>query len=97
MQLIKPAIDLLEKHYSVEVFWEEDKPILRDILLKKIKDVECACDVHGRGVLEEGGREIVSNFHLDLKKVQIEMGTFSKAYGTGGDQISSFKDLIKFA
>ncbi len=49
------------------------------------------------GVLEEERRGIVSHFHLYLKKVQIEMEIFSKTYGTGGDQISSFKVLIKLA
>ena len=54
-------------------------------------------DAHGEGVLGEGGRGIVSHFHLDHKKVQVEMGTFSKAYGTVGGHISGSEDLIKFA
>jgi glycine C-acetyltransferase len=54
-------------------------------------------DAHGEGVLGEGGRGIVSHFSLDHKKVQVEMGTFSKAYGTVGGHISGSSDLIKFA
>jgi glycine C-acetyltransferase len=54
-------------------------------------------DAHGEGVLGEGGRGIVSHFHLDHKKVQVEMGTFSKAYGTIGGHISGSEDLVKFA
>lgn len=54
-------------------------------------------DAHGEGVLGEGGRGIVSHFHLDHKKVQVEMGTFSKAYGTVGGHISGSEDLKKFA
>lgn len=54
-------------------------------------------DAHGEGVLGEGGRGIVSHFNLDHGKVQVEMGTFSKAYGTIGGHISGSLDLVRFA
>jgi glycine C-acetyltransferase len=54
-------------------------------------------DAHGEGVLGEGGRGIVSHFNLDHRKVQVEMGTFSKAYGTIGGHISGSLDLVRFA
>ena len=54
-------------------------------------------DAHGEGVLGEGGRGIVSHFDLDHKKVQVEMGTFSKAYGTVGGHVSGSLDLVRFA
>jgi glycine C-acetyltransferase len=54
-------------------------------------------DAHGEGVLGEGGRGIVSHFNLDHRSVQVEMGTFSKAYGTVGGHISGSLDLVKFA
>lgn len=54
-------------------------------------------DAHGEGVLGKGGRGIVSHFNLDHKKVQVEMGTFSKAYGTVGGHVSGSLDLVKFA
>ncbi len=54
-------------------------------------------DAHGEGVLGEGGRGIVSHFGLDHSQVQVEMGTFSKAYGTIGGHISGSMDLVKFA
>jgi glycine C-acetyltransferase len=54
-------------------------------------------DAHGEGVLGEGGRGIVSHFNLDHKKVTVEMGTFSKGYGTIGGHISGSEDLRKFA
>lgn len=54
-------------------------------------------DAHGEGVLGEGGRGIVSHFKLDHKKVQVEMGTFSKAYGTIGGHISGSLNLVRFA
>ena len=54
-------------------------------------------DAHGEGVLGEGGRGIVSHFGLDHDEVQVEMGTFSKAYGTIGGHISGSESLAKFA
>lgn len=54
-------------------------------------------DAHGEGVLGKGGRGIVSHFGLTHKDVQVEMGTFSKAYGTIGGHISGSDALVKFA
>ncbi len=54
-------------------------------------------DAHGEGVLGEGGRGIVSHFKLDRRKVHVEMGTFSKAFGVVGGHVSGSKDLINFA
>jgi glycine C-acetyltransferase len=54
-------------------------------------------DAHGEGVLGEGGRGIVSHFRLQRDVVQVEMGTFSKAFGVVGGHISGSKDLIDFA
>ena len=54
-------------------------------------------DAHGEGVLGEGGRGIVSHFHLDRKQVQVEMGTFSKAFGAVGGHVSGSRDLTNFA
>ena len=54
-------------------------------------------DAHGEGVLGEGGRGIVSHFKLGRDKVQVEMGTFSKALGVVGGHVSGSKDLYSFA
>jgi len=54
-------------------------------------------DAHGEGVLGEDGRGIVSHFKLDHRRVHVEMGTFSKAYGTIGGHISGSNDLVRFA
>ncbi len=54
-------------------------------------------DAHGEGVLGDGGRGIVSHFKLNHYQVQVEMGTFSKAYGVVGGHISGSEDLIRFA
>jgi glycine C-acetyltransferase len=40
-------------------------------------------DAHGEGVLGKGGRGIVDHFNLH-GKVDIEVGTFSKAFGVVG-------------
>ena len=54
-------------------------------------------DAHGEGVLGEGGRGIVSHFKLNRDKVQVEMGTFSKAFGVVGGHVSGSQDLVNFA
>ena len=54
-------------------------------------------DAHGEGVLGEGGRGIVSHFRLPRDRVQVEMGTFSKAFGVVGGHVSGSQDLINFA
>jgi len=54
-------------------------------------------DAHGEGVLGEDGRGIVSHFKLDHKQVQVEMGTFSKGYGTVGGHVSGSLDLKRYA
>ncbi len=54
-------------------------------------------DAHGEGVLGEGGRGIVSHFHLGRDKVHVEMGTFSKAFGVVGGHISGSQALRDFA
>jgi glycine C-acetyltransferase len=54
-------------------------------------------DAHGEGVLGKGGRGIVSHFSLPRSKVQVEMGTFSKAFGVVGGHVSGSRDLVDFA
>jgi glycine C-acetyltransferase len=54
-------------------------------------------DAHGEGVLGAGGRGIVSHFMLKRDDVQVEMGTFSKAFGVVGGHVSGSRDLINFA
>ncbi len=54
-------------------------------------------DAHGEGVLGDGGRGIVSHFGLTREEVQVEMGTFSKAFGVVGGHVSGSRDLVDFA
>ena len=53
-------------------------------------------DAHGEGVLGENGRGIGAHFHLE-GKIDVEMGTFSKAYGVVGGLIAGSEDLVNFA
>lgn len=50
-------------------------------------------DAHGEGVLGEGGRGIVDHFELN-GKVDIEIGTFSKAFGVIGGVVAGKKLIV---
>lgn len=52
-------------------------------------------DAHGEGVLGESGRGIVDHFGLH-GKVDIEVGTLSKAFGVVGGFVSGKKELIEW-
>jgi len=53
-------------------------------------------DAHGDGVLGDAGRGITSHFHIE-GKVDVEMGTFSKAFGVVGGYIAGSHDLVDYA
>jgi glycine C-acetyltransferase len=44
-------------------------------------------DAHGEGVMGKGGRGIVDHFHLH-GKVDVEIGTLSKAFGVVGGVVA---------
>jgi glycine C-acetyltransferase len=52
-------------------------------------------DAHGEGVLGEGGRGIVDHFHLH-GRVDIEVGTFSKAFGVMGGVVAGNSKIIEW-
>lgn len=52
-------------------------------------------DAHGEGVVGKGGRGIVDHFDLH-GKVDIEVGTMSKAFGVMGGFITGRKPLIEY-
>lgn len=52
-------------------------------------------DAHGEGVLGSNGRGIVDHFKLH-GKVDIEIGTMSKAFGVVGGFVAGKKELIEF-
>jgi glycine C-acetyltransferase len=56
-------------------------------IAKKYDLMTLVDDAHGEGVLGEGGRGIVDHFHLH-GKVDVEVGTFSKAFGVVGGAVA---------
>jgi len=52
-------------------------------------------DAHGEGVLGEGGRGIVDHFHLH-GQVDIEIGTFSKAFGVVGGVAAGNAKIVEW-
>ena len=52
-------------------------------------------DAHGEGVLGKGGRGIVDHFGLH-GKVDIEVGTFSKAFGVVGGMVSGNSTIVEW-
>jgi glycine C-acetyltransferase len=52
-------------------------------------------DAHGDGVLGENGRGITNHFHVE-GKVDVDMGTFSKAFGCVGGYVAGSKDLCTY-
>jgi glycine C-acetyltransferase len=52
-------------------------------------------DAHGEGVLGDHGRGIVDYFHLE-GKVDIDVGTLSKAFGVIGGYVAGSKTLIEY-
>ena len=53
-------------------------------------------DAHGEGVIGPDGRGIGAHFGIE-GKIDVEMGTFSKAYGVVGGLIAGSRDLVNFA
>ncbi len=52
-------------------------------------------DAHGEGVLGEGGRGIVDHFGL-YGKFDVEIGTFSKAFGVVGGVVAGKKAIVDY-
>ena len=53
-------------------------------------------DAHGEGVLGHHGKGIGHHFGVE-DKVDVEMGTFSKAFGVVGGLVAGSQDLVNFA
>ena len=53
-------------------------------------------DAHGEGVIGPDGRGIGAHFGIE-GKIDVEMGTFSKAFGVVGGLIAGSQDLVNFA
>ncbi|OGO17784.1 MAG: glycine C-acetyltransferase [Chloroflexi bacterium RBG_16_48_8] len=52
-------------------------------------------DAHGEGVLGRGGRGIVDHYHLH-GKVDVEVGTLSKAFGVVGGVVAGKKTVVEW-
>ena len=52
-------------------------------------------DAHGEGVLGDHGRGICDHFNLS-KRIDVEMGTFSKAIGSMGGFVAGSEDLVEY-
>lgn len=65
------------------------------VLAKKYQALTMVDDAHGEGVLGKGGRGIVDHFNLH-GKIDIEVGTLSKAFSVMGGFITGKKVLIDF-
>jgi len=52
-------------------------------------------DAHGEGVLGTGGRGIVNHFHLH-GKVDVEVGTLSKAFGVVGGVVAGGQAIVEW-
>jgi glycine C-acetyltransferase len=52
-------------------------------------------DAHGEGVLGKGGRGIVDHFGLH-GKIDVEVGTMSKAFGVVGGMVAGKKEIIEW-
>jgi len=64
-------------------------------IAKEFGVVTAVDDAHGEGVLGSGGRGIVDHFHLH-GKVDVEIGTMSKAFGVMGGMVAGSAVLVDF-
>ncbi|HDH63073.1 MAG TPA: glycine C-acetyltransferase [Firmicutes bacterium] len=64
-------------------------------LAEKYNAITMVDDAHGEGVLGERGRGILNYFHLE-GKVDIDVGTLSKAFGVIGGYVAGSKILIEY-
>jgi glycine C-acetyltransferase len=64
-------------------------------IAKEFEVITAVDDAHGEGVLGKGGRGIVDHFHLH-GKVDVEIGTMSKAFGVMGGMVAGNAVLVDF-
>lgn len=62
---------------------------------KKYETILMVDDAHGEGVLGRGGRGIVDHFHLH-GKVDVEIGTLSKAFGVVGGVVAGNSLIVEW-
>jgi len=64
-------------------------------IAEKYEAILMVDDAHGEGVLGRGGRGIVDHFDLH-GKVDIEVGTLSKAFGVVGGYVAGSKEIVEY-
>ena len=64
-------------------------------LAEKYGAMTAVDDAHGEGVLGRSGRGIVDHFHLH-GRVDLEIGTLSKAFGVMGGFVTARADVVEF-
>ncbi len=64
-------------------------------VVQKYEAILMVDDAHGEGVLGHGGRGIVDHFHLH-GKVDIEIGTLSKAFGVVGGVVAGSPVIVEW-
>jgi glycine C-acetyltransferase len=64
-------------------------------IAEKFGAIVAVDDAHGEGVLGRGGRGIVDHFHLH-GRVDVEIGTMSKAFGVMGGMIAGSAALVDY-
>jgi glyoxylate reductase len=86
-QLFKPAIDLLKKKSSVEIFKGEDDPIPREVLLKKVDDIDgLLCLITERidkEVFDAGKKlKVISNYAVGFNNIDVDEASKRGIYVT---------------
>jgi glyoxylate reductase len=86
-QFFKPAIDLLKKNSSVEVFEGNDEPVPREILLRKVGEADgLLCLITERidkEVFEVGKKlKVVSNYAVGFNNIDVEEASKRGIYVT---------------
>jgi glycine C-acetyltransferase len=64
-------------------------------VIQKFDAILMVDDAHGEGVLGRGGRGIVDHFHLH-GKVDVEVGTLSKAFGAVGGCVAGNAKIVEW-
>lgn len=65
-------------------------------LKKKYKAYLYLDEAHSIGAMGRHGKGVIDYFDCDPKDVDIQMGTFTKSFGSAGGYIAGSKDLISF-
>lgn len=86
-QLFKPAINIIEKHCTVEIFDGEDNPIPRTLLLEKVKDANgllcLLTDKIDKKVLDAGKKlRVISNYAVGFNNIDVNEATKRGIYVT---------------